>query len=303
MILVRLATLFLIPLLTACAAPTGQFESAARPAFQSDRIEVMVVGTGPDVLLIPGLSSSPQVWESTIAAMPGYRYHLIHISGFAGASANANGAGPIIASVAEEIARYITSQRLNRPSVVGHSLGGTLAMMVASRHPATLSKVMVVDMLPFAGAMFGADATTKSVEPIAAQLRTGIVTAPESGREATIQQTIAGMVKTESLRAGPVADGLQSDPIVSGQSMYDLITTDLRAELGSVSVPMSVLWVHPPSAPITEAQMARLYRVSYANVPDAELTQIPDSYHFIMFDAPERFQRELAKFLNDENGR
>ncbi len=303
MILGRLAALFLIPLLTACAVPADNFESTARPAFQSDRIEVTVVGIGPDVVLIPGLGSSPQVWESTIAAMPEYRYHLIHISGFAGASANANGAGPIIAPVAEEIARYITSQRLNRPAVVGHSLGGSLAMMVAAKHPATVSKVMVVDMLPFAGAMFGADATSQSVEPIAAQLRTGIVIAPASGREATIQQTIASMVKTESLRASAVADGLQSDPVVSGQSMYDLITTDLRTELKSVSVPMSVLWVHPPSAQMTEEQMAGLYRASYANVPDAKLTQIPDSYHFIMFDAPERFQRELAEFLDDENER
>ena len=73
----------------ACAAgsATQQTTAAAqapRAPFASERIGVTVRGSGPDVVLIPGLTSSPQVWESTIAAVPGYRYHLVHVSGFAG---------------------------------------------------------------------------------------------------------------------------------------------------------------------------------------------------------------------------
>ena len=43
----------------AAAASSGSFASARPAAFQSDRIEVSVTGKGPDVILIPGLSSSP----------------------------------------------------------------------------------------------------------------------------------------------------------------------------------------------------------------------------------------------------
>lgn len=293
----RLAALLLLPLPVACAATSAQPESVAMPAFHSDRIQVTVRGSGPDVILIPGLSSSPKVWESTVAALPGYRYHLVQVDGFAGVPAEANATGPVVAPVAEEIARYIATQRLDRPALVGHSLGGTLAMMVAARHPDAVSKVMVVDMMPFMGAMFAANATPESVEPVAAQIRAGIAGSPPAGRGAITRQTIAGMVKTESLRAGPVADSLASDPTVSGQAMYDLITTDLRPELKTITVPMTVLWVRAPSAPISAAQMAEFYRLSYANAPQAVVTQVPDSYHFIMFDAPERFRRELAAFL------
>jgi len=58
-----------------------------------------------------------------------------------------------------------------------------------------------------------------------------------------------------------------------------------------------VLWVHPPGAPVTPEQMTEFYRLSYAGAPQATVTRIPESYHFIMFDQPEAFQRELRTFL------
>ena len=296
MIPLRLAALLLLPLPVACAA-TPPPRIAASPAFQSDRIQVTVSGEGPDVILIPGLSSSPAVWESTVAAMPGYRYHLVQVNGFAGAPARANASGPVVAPVAEEIARYIAAAGLDRPALVGHSLGGTLAMMVAARHPEAASKVMVVDMMPFMGAMFMPNATPESVAPVAAQIRDGIANSPAPMREAMTRQTIAGMVGTESLRAGPIADSMASDAAVSGQAMYGLVTTDLRPELKEVTVPLRVLWVHTPGAPVSAEQMTEFYRLSYANAPAAVLTQVPNSRHFIMFDAPERFQHELSEFL------
>jgi pimeloyl-ACP methyl ester carboxylesterase len=283
-------------LFAAASAPAAA--RPARHAFASNRISVEVRGSGPDVVLIPGLSSSPDVWAGTVAAVPGYRYHLVHVAGFAGKAAGANASGPVVAPVAEEIARYIKERKLKRPAVVGHSLGGSWAMMVAARHPELASKIMVVDMMPFLGAMFGPPgATPQSVEPIAAQIRQGISSGAGEQRRRIVEQTIAGMVKTESQRPAPVAQSLASSPAVSGQAMYDLITTDLRPELAKIRVPVTVLWVVPPNAPVTQAQMEGFYKLSYANTPQAVLTRIPDSYHFIMLDQPEAFQRELRAFL------
>lgn len=287
-----LALLALLVLAAAFASP-----AIARP-FASERISVEVRGSGPDVVLIPGLSSSPRVWMGAAAAVPGYRYHFVHVAGFASKAASANASGPVVAPVAEEIARYIRERKLKRPALVGHSLGGSWAMMVAARHPELASKVMVVDMLPFLGAMFGGPtATPQSVESIAGQIRTGIASSSGDARRQSISQTIATMVKTESLRAEPIEQSLASSPAVSGQAMYDLITTDLRPELSRIRVPMTVLWVLPPGAPVTEAQMAQFYTMSFANTPQAVLKRIPDSYHFIMLDQPAVFQRELREFL------
>src|SRR3954452_10495146 len=111
----RLLAAFAAPALL-LAAPAFAQAPAAAPAiaadpgtpaasFHSDRIGVTVMGSGPDVVLIPGLSSTPAVWTGTMAALPGYRYHLIHVSGFAGRPAGANAEGSYLVAVAEEIAR------------------------------------------------------------------------------------------------------------------------------------------------------------------------------------------------------
>jgi pimeloyl-ACP methyl ester carboxylesterase len=294
MIRFLMALLLLVPL-DACAAA-----GVERPApFASERIGVTVTGEGPDVVLIPGLSSSPAAWESTVAAVPGYRYHVVHVSGFAGRPVGANGSGPVVAPVAEEIARYIREAGLRRPAVVGHSLGGTWAMMVAARHPDLVSRVMVVAMVPFLGAMFGGPAATpESVQPMAEQIRRGIASGTGDARRGQIEQTIAGMVRTEAMRPRAVRDSLTSDAAVSAQAMYDLITTDLRPELANIHVPLTVLWVRPPSAPVSEEQMAGFYRMSFANVPQARIVHVPESYHFIMWDAPDVFRSELRTFLS-----
>jgi pimeloyl-ACP methyl ester carboxylesterase len=297
--MIRFLLAFLLLPLAACATSVRTPDAvAARPAFASERLSVEVVGSGPDVVLIPGLSSSPDVWRSTIAAVPGYRYHLVHVAGFAGKPAGANASGPVVEPVAGEIARYIRESGLKKPAIVGHSLGGAWAMMVAARNPELVSKAMVVDMMPFVGAMFGGPtATPESVRPIADQMRTAIATSTGEARRKQIEQTIAGMVRTEALRPQIVEHSLASDPAASGQAMYDLITTDLRPDVARIKVPLTVLYVLPAGAPLTEAQIEQYYAMSYAGAPQAVLKRIPDSYHFIMLDAPEAFRSELKAFL------
>ncbi len=277
-------------------APTAQ---AAAAAFVSDRISVEVVGSGPDVVLIPGLSSHPDVWRTTVEAMPGYRFHLVHVRGFGGLAASANGSGPVVSPVADEIARYIREGGLERPSLVGHSLGGTLAMMVATRQPERTARLMVVDMFPFLGAMFGGPtATPDSVRPMAEQIRTGMMNQSEAARRPTMEQTIAGMVRTEAMRPMAVEHGLASDSATSAQAMYDLITTNLTADLARFTGPFRVLWVVPQGAPVGQEMMAMFYRGAYAAAPQATTEYIPDSAHFIMWDAPDRFRSELRSFLS-----
>lgn len=286
----RLLALLLLPFLVLA-------QPAAAKAFASDRITVTVVGTGADVVLIPGLSSSPNVWKDTVAAVPGYRYHLVKVAGFDGAPPGANASGPVLIPTADEIARYIRESGLKSPAVVGHSMGGSMALLIAERNPGLVSRVMVVDMMPYLGAMFGAN-TPDAAIPVATQIRTGIATSAGDARKAQIEQTIASMVRTEAMRPVTVAQSLASDPAVSGQGMYDLIITDLRPDLVKVKVPLTVLWVVPQGAPLTREQLETYYKMSYTNAPQTVLKYIPDSYHFIMYDQPEPFRSELRAFLS-----
>ena len=303
---------FLAFLLVAFAAIPAAAQPAPAPAadpgtpapgFTSDRIGVTVVGSGPDVVLVPGLNSAPDVWRATMAALPGYRYHLIHVAGFAGRPAGANATGSYLIPVSEEIARYITEAHLDHPAIVGHSMGGSWAMLVAGRHPGLVSKVMVVDMMPFLGAMIMQQAgiTAEQLPVMAERMRAGMAGISGEQRRIMTSTMIAQMVNTESERPAIVAAGMASDPAVSAQGFADLVVTNLLGDVANIQVPMLVLYVQPATGPNgagpTPEQIDNFYRLSYRAAPRSVVRRIPKSAHFIMLDQPAVFQAALREFL------
>ncbi|HZG45287.1 MAG TPA: alpha/beta fold hydrolase, partial [Allosphingosinicella sp.] len=175
------------------SAPFASAQQAQAPVrFSPTRFSVQVRGKGPDVILIPGLTSGPHVWERVVREVPGYRYHLVHVAGFAGQPARGNAQGAVVAPLVSEISRYIEASGLRRPAVVGHSMGGTVAMMVAARYPDRAGKVMVVDMTPQPTAMYGGTAASQLAaglkdligDPNGRRLVSGLIAAfspPEEG--------------------------------------------------------------------------------------------------------------------------
>ena len=277
--------------------------------FQSDRIHVRVDGDmdGRDIILIPGLSSSPEIWQGTVDHLTaqdgvGWRVHRIHVQGFAGAPAEGNAQGdapaPVAAPVAEEIARYIRENNLSKPVVVGHSMGGTIGLMLAARHPDSVGRLMVVDMIPFMGAMFGPPGTTAdSVKPVADQIYTAQANSPREAYVAQATTAINGMINTESRREEALEDMRTSDQKVSAAAFRELVTTDLRPELTKIAVPTEVLYVKFNDPRMTPQITDAIYQMSYAGLPGVTLKRIDDSAHFIMFDQPQAFYGELDAFL------
>ena len=276
--------------------------------FASDRLHVRVdgppQGQAQDVILIPGLSSSPEIWQDTVDHLDGrYRVHRIHIQGFAGAPPEGNAQSgdaptPVAAPVAEEIARYIREQGLNQPVVVGHSMGGTIGLMLAARHPDLVGRLMVVDMIPFMGAMFGAPgATAESVAPVADQIWAAQANSPREAYIAQATASITGMINTESRREQALEDMRRSDQKVSAAAFRELVATDLRPELSSITAPTEVLYVKFNDPRMTPQITDGIYRASFANLPGVTFKRIDDSAHFIMFDQPQAFYGELDAFL------
>lgn len=276
----------------------------AHADFDSGRFHVRVDSPAEpvgDVILIPGLSSSPEVWDTLTEALKGrYRVHRIHVQGFAGAPPEDNATGPVSAPVAEDLARYIAEQGLEKPAVIGHSMGGTIGMMLAARHPDSVGRLMVVDMIPFMGAMFaqpGANPTPESVTPMADMIHQGMANSPREQYQTQADAQITAMIDTESLRAGPLEDSRTSDQKVSAAAFRELIVTDLRPELASITAPTTVLYVKFKDPRMTPEITDGIYRASFANLPSAELKRIDDSAHFIMLDQPALFAAEVNAFL------
>jgi N-formylmaleamate deformylase len=258
-------------------------QARAAPAFAPSRFSVEVVGSGPDVILIPGLTASREVWRGTVAAVPGYRYHLVQVAGFAGAPARGNVRGEIVAPLAEEISRYIKAAKLRRPAIVGHSMGGTLAMIVAARHPALVGRVMVVDMLPQPAGLLGA--RTADLKGLSGLLRG--LGSTEEGRS-LIDTAIR-------LFGDDQAVNTKSDADVVARATHELADTDLTPELPRIRAPLTVLYA--VADPAYAASTDRTYARAYAAVAAARLIRIDRSGHMIMRDQPARFREALKAFL------
>ena len=260
---------------------------AAAPAsaqrFEPTRFSVEIVGRGPDVILIPGLTSGREVWRATAAAVPGYRYHLIQVAGFAGEPSRGNRQGAVVAPLADELARYIAERRLVRPAIVGHSMGGTLAMMVAARRPDLVGRIMVVDMLPQPASLVGGSAQGMG------SLASGI---------GDLLDTAGGRRLFSSFMnvfTPPDAVARRSDPEVVGRAVRELATIDLTGQLPRIRAPFTVVYGSP--TPEARAAIDRSFVRAYAAAPRARLVRIDGSGHMVMLDQPARFRGALGEFL------
>ena len=289
------------------SAPVAQAadHGHAHANFVSGRFHVRLDGPEHpigDVILIPGLSSSPHVFDQITESLKGrYRVHRLHLQGFAGAEPMDNAAGPVAAPVAEDLARYIAEQGLNKPAVIGHSMGGTIGMMLAARHPDSVGKLMVVDMIPFVGAMFatpGVNPTVETVAPAVEAMHARSLALTDEQYAAQVATTINGMIKTESRRADPRRDAAASDRTVASNAYRELMLTDLRPELSRITAPVEVLYVAFEFPGMTPAITDGIYRMSFATLPGVTLKRIDDSAHFIILDQPARFEAEVNAFLD-----
>ena len=271
----------------------------APAAFVSDRLSVEVVGSGPDVILIPGLASSREVWRAEAERLKAtHRVHLVQLAGFAG-EPWAHGDGAFVEPVVDELARYIREAGLERPAVIGHSMGGLTAVLLAQAEPGLVGKVMSVDSLPFFSAMFGPQVTAETARPFAAQAAAGILGADEAGFRAQQAQTAIGLVRDPATREAMVEWSMATDRQAMAAAIRDVMTTDARPGLAAMTTPVWALYASDADGGAPAAGADALWGREYAALPGVRLIRVDGSRHFIMADQPARFADLVDQFLAD----
>ena len=284
--------------LHACAPDAARNDTLAVSDFVSERITIVTRGEGPDIILVPGLASHRNVWAGVADSLDDrYRLHLVQVNGFAGLDPADNADGPVSAPVAEELARYIDETALEQPAVIGHSMGGSIAMMLAARHPESVGRVMVVDMFPYLGTVFAPGATAEEMRQQADTFRAQILADSAGSPTGVLEQMFAGMTRIDSMKP-MLMEGLRgTDRQTAANAMHELFLVDLRPELANITAPMSVLYAPPQDASVPDEQLDRAVRESFANVPHARIVRVDDSAHFIFFDQPGQFVAEVDTLM------
>jgi len=102
--------------------------------------------SGTPIILVPGLASGSWFWRDTIDALTDtYRVYAVMLAGFDGRPA---AAGDPMRAALEALRALVVEEKLGKPVVIGHSLGGMLGLQLAAAYPDLVGGVVTVDGLP-----------------------------------------------------------------------------------------------------------------------------------------------------------
>jgi len=151
----RVTLLLLCMLLPGLASAAASAPVASNPlpaaiaTFKVGTLRVQQYGhKGRPLILIPGLASGPWAWRDTIRHFANdHVIYALTLAGMDGLPAPAQKSGLIDLADAS-LLKLIRTRHVRNPVLIGHSLGGTLAIRFATEHPGLLSGVVAVDGLP-----------------------------------------------------------------------------------------------------------------------------------------------------------
>jgi pimeloyl-ACP methyl ester carboxylesterase len=216
--------------------------------------------SGSGLLLIHGLSSSHRVWRHNLAAL-GERHRLLIVELFA----RGGGARFRLSDQAERLAESLEDEP-EPVAVMGHSLGGLVAMELAARRPDLVERLVLVDVPALPPA-----------DPLPARLR-GLA------RPTTVSDARSvGVVARTILEANPL-------------QLLAATAASVRSNLASAAtaIPVSTLVVWGSDDAIVPVEIARrLVQL----IPDARLELVKGAGHQPQWEAPDAFHAAVLPFL------
>ncbi len=281
-----------IPAFTGLVVSVATLALAAIPPFRAE-----VVGSGPPMVLIPGLNSSGDVWSGVVEHFNArYTCHVLTLPGFAGQAPLAT---PSLATVRDAILAYIDERRLERPVIVGHSIGAFLAFWMASTAPAKIGSVIAIDGVPFLPALIDPSATVDSVRPQAEAMRRVLENASSAQRDQMSALSLASMISDPAQLAIAQGWAARSDPRTTALSMTELMTTDLRPDVSRIEAPVLLVaagaWSDANPAALSAVE--RSYERQVAGIMRHRTVVARRARHFIMFDDPSFLIATMEEFL------
>jgi len=203
-----------------------------------------------------------------------------------------------VEQMADDTAAFCQVLGLERPVVLGHSFGGTVALTLALRHPDLAGRLVLVDTT----ACWSADHAEALVlleawhGPGVRAAARSIEGHPSAAAKADFNQLVFPTYVWDPALRAPIMSAVARSGYV--HALADRFwggladAYDLRARLNEIRWPTLVIvgerdWRTPPSASRTMA----------AGIPGAELLVLPDVGHFPYAEAPGAFAAAVGQFV------
>jgi pimeloyl-ACP methyl ester carboxylesterase len=261
---------------------------------ESEPVSVEVTGKGQPIVLIPGFTVPGDIWNPLVKKLEkNYECHIVTFAGFGGKEPIEF---PWLPKIKESLKNYILKNNLQNASIIGHSLGGTIATWLAAQKDLKLSKIILIDALPASGALMIPNFNPDNL----------IYESPYNNQQlamdaVTFEQTATAMAKGMSLKKsaqGKIKNWIQeADRKTYVYGYTDYLKLDLRADLKHITIPVTII---AASQPYGEKLVKQTYKNQYANLKDYNFIIAEDSAHFIMLDQPEWFLKQIQTILSSK---
>jgi pimeloyl-ACP methyl ester carboxylesterase len=111
------------------------------------KLNTQITGTGKDLVIIHGFLGMGDNWRSLSKsfAAEGYRVHTPDMRNHGKSPHDDNFSYAIMA---EDVKSYFEDHEISKAILIGHSMGGKIAMFFASKYPELLEKLIIVDISP-----------------------------------------------------------------------------------------------------------------------------------------------------------
>ncbi|MEO7634063.1 MAG: alpha/beta hydrolase, partial [Sphingomicrobium sp.] len=248
--------------------PTTAIAAAPPPVEQRlPHISIVSVGHGAPVVLIPGLASPREVWGTLVPQLANsHRVILVQVNGFGGSAPGANLAPDVLDGIVADVHAFLAAEHLGAVPVIGHSIGGLAALRLALDHPGDVKRLMIVDALPFFGALIDEQASVEAVRPMAQMMQRKVAaTYGQPADRAAAEANVKGLSIKPANIPTMVGWSLAADPRVTAELMFEDLTTDVRPQLGQLKTPTTLLY--PYETATDEAKTLAFYKRQYAKAP------------------------------------
>jgi pimeloyl-ACP methyl ester carboxylesterase len=252
--------------------------------------DVIISGQGKQsIIFIPGFACSGEVWNETKSSYEeDFKCYTLTMAGFAGIKPQPDAT---FTNWENSIADYIKENKIEKPILVGHSMGGGLALAIASDFPELIKKIVVVDALPCLAALSN-PAFKYNEKPDCSQLVNQMTAVSDEQFYQMQKMSIPRLLADTSKQELVVGWSVKSDRKTFAEMYCDFSNTDLREKIKNIECPSLIL---------LEAYFKNLkpaIEEQYTNLRNANLQYSNKGLHFIMYDDKEWYFKQLDNFIN-----
>ena len=290
--LLRIATI----LVFALQSTQGSGINPSKILSQGSKVEpfkVEILGEGKPTFYLPGFTTPGSVWKETIQNLKlGRKSYLFSYAGFNG---NTPIEMPWYSAIKNSIIEYIENNQLTDLILIGHSMGGNLAVEIAARFPDRVSKLVIVDALACMREVMMPNVPAEALyydSPYNQQMLN-----MEQQEFKNMASMMASNMTYDSSKKNLLSNWiLEADRETWVYGYTDLLKLDLRDELGKIQSKTLILGASYPDVEVAKKH----FEQQYFNLANKTIKMAPKSKHFIMFDQPNWLYDTTREFLSNE---